>query len=340
MITVTVKSVLEQLVSGENLSAETVKDIFGRLTNGELSDPEIAAFLVGLACKGLTSEEIAAAASVMREKVMRVPLSVDAIDTCGTGGDGKSTFNVSTCAAIIAAGAGAYVAKHGNRTNTRVSGSAEALQSLGVNLDADAATVARCIEEAHVGFLFAIKYHPSMKYAAPVRKALAIKTIFNFVGPLTNPALVKRQIIGVPNPEETELVAGALKLLGTEKAMVIHGMERLCDISIAGPTQISEVSGGKVKTYTVTPEGLGLERSSLDAVMVGSPAESAERIRQILKGQKGPARDIAAINASAALVVAGMADDLQGGLKLACESIDSGGANDALTRLVEISNQT
>ncbi len=332
------RAVLEQLVRGEDLSGERMRAVFEQLMAGELTDAQIAAFLAALACKRPSSEELAAAAAVMREKVTTVPVGVDAIDTCGTGGDARSTFNVSTCAAIIAAGAGAYVAKHGNKTNTRVSGSAEAFAALGVNIDAEVPVVARCIEEAHVGFCFAIKLHPAMKYAAPVRRAMAIKTIFNFLGPLTNPAHVKRQVIGVPNADETELVCDALRRLGAERAMVVHGMERLCDISIAGPTRISELRDGTVRTYVTRPEELGLSASSLDAIMVESPQQSAERIGEILAGKKGPCRDIAAVNAAAALVVAGLADDLKTGLRLAVESIDSGAARAALARQVEISN--
>jgi len=332
-----IQSIVQQLVRGEDLSTEQTHTVFEHLTAGKLSEPEIAAVLVGLACKGLTAVELAVAGGVMRERVTAVPIAVDAIDTCGTGGDGISTFNVSTCAAIIAAGAGAYVAKHGNRTNTRKSGSAEALQALGVNLDADADTVARCIEQAHIGFLFAIKYHPAMKYAAPVRKALGIRTIFNLLGPLTNPASVKRQIIGVPQVEETELVAGALKNLEAVHAMVVHGLDGLCDMSIAGPSKISEVTGETVKTYTVYPNDLGIKPTPLDSLFISSPQQSAERIREILDGAAGPGRDIAALNAAAALVVADRATDLAEGLKLAYESIDSAAAKNALHELIRIS---
>jgi len=334
-----IRSVLEQLVRGENLSPEQMREVFEHLTVGDLSDPEIAAFLVALACKGVTSEELAAAGMVMREKVTRVTIAVDAIDTCGTGGDGISTFNISTCAAIIAAGAGAYVAKHGNRTNTRKSGSAEVFKSLGVNIDADPATVTRCIEQSHIGFLFAIKYHPSMKYAVPARKVLAIRTLFNLLGPLTNPAGVNRQIIGVPRREEIALVAGALRILGTAHAMVVHGLEGLCDLSIAGPSIVSEVTPSEITTYTIKPAELGIRPAPLDTLIIGSPDESADRISDILAGTPGPARDIAAINAAAALVAADLASDLSEGLKLAYDSIDTGSARNALNRLVELSNR-
>jgi anthranilate phosphoribosyltransferase len=333
-----IKLELEQLIRGQDLTAEQVRSVFEQLTAGELTEPEIAGFLVALASKGPTAEELAAAAFVMRQRVTRVPISVEAIDTCGSGGDGVCTFNISTCAALIAAGAGAYVAKHGNRTNTRRSGSAEALTALGVNIDADIPTVVKCIEESHIGFLYAIKLHPSMKYAAPVRKALAIRTIFNLLGPLTNPAFVQRQIVGVPQPEETELVAGALKNLGARHAMVVHGLEGLCDLSISGPSKVSEVSAGVIRTYEVDPRDLGIRPSPIEKLLIASPQESADRIRQILDGKAGPSRDIAALNAAAALIVADKAGGLSSGFKLACESIDTGAAKRALGALVAISN--
>jgi len=334
-----INDIIEQLIRGEDLTCEQVQTVFERLTSGELSEAEIAGLLVGLACKGYTGEELAAAASVMRKKVVRIPITVDAIDTCGTGGDGISTFNISTCAALIAAGAGAYVAKHGNRTNTRKSGSAEVLAELGVNIEADPATVARCIEQAHIGFCYAIRLHPAMKFAASVRKSLAIRTAFNLLGPLANPALVRRQILGVARAEETELVASALKELGAVRAMVVHGLEGLCDISVAGPSRIAELKDGEIRTYTIDPAEIGIGRSPLDELFISSPQESADRVREVLDGMTGPARDIATINAAAALIVAGKADHFTEGLRLASESIDTGAASSALKKLVEISNR-
>ncbi len=333
-----IREILQKLVRRENLSVEEMQDIFEMLMSGQLDDIQISAFLMGLNCKGFTSEEIASAASVMREKVTKIPINVQAADNCGTGGDGISTFNISTTAAIIAAGAGAYLAKHGNRSNTRHSGSAEVLAALGVNIDADVNTVAKCIEQAHIGFCFAIKLHPAMKFAADVRKTIGIPTIFNLLGPLTNPAGVKRQVIGVPKDDLTETIAWALKYLGAERAMIIHGLDGLCDISITEPTKISELQDDVITTYIITPDELGISPAPIEELLINSPEESAQIVENILSGRHFPPRDIAAINAAAVLVVTDIAKNLQEGLQLAYESIDSGSARKALDKLIEISN--
>jgi len=332
------KEILQQLVQRKDLSCEQMQAVFRRLMNGELDDMQIAAFLAALECKGVTSEEMAAAALVMREKVIHVPIHVDAIDTCGTGGDGICTFNISSVAAIIAAGAGAYVAKHGNRTNTRRSGSADAFRILGVNIDADIDTIARCIHEAHIGFCYAVNLHPAMKYAAPVRKSLAIRTIFNVLGPMTNPAGVQRQIIGTPKKELAETLAGAMAMLKPTHAMILHGCEGLCDISISGPPLIYEIHNGKIDKYTVQPADFGLKPAKLESILISSPEESVKVICDVLDGKTGPARDIATLNAASALVVAGLAKDLTNGLTMARESVDSGSARRTLEKLIALSN--
>jgi len=333
-----VRAILQKLTKREDLTPAEMARTFERLMSGQLQESEIAAFLMGLQCKGVSSEELAAAAKVMRAHVTPVPIAVDAIDTCGTGGDAVSTFNVSTCAAIIAAGAGAYVAKHGNRTNTRKSGSAEVLDRLGVNLDADVPTVSKCIEQAHIGFLFAIKLHPAMKYAAPVRKRLGLRTIFNLLGPLTNPAGVTRQVVGVSRDDETDKIAWALRFLDAKRAMVVHGLhEGLCDLSICGPSKISELSEGVITTYVIEPEELGLQTGRMEQLLIHSPEESATVIRSILDGARGPQRDMAVLNAAVALVVADMAKDLKAGVEIACQSIDSGKAKQRLAQWVELS---
>jgi anthranilate phosphoribosyltransferase len=332
------KEILEQLIARKDLTGSQMKIVFDLLMTGRLDDTFIAAFLTALECKGVTSEELGAAALVMRERSILVPIDVDAIDTCGTGGDGISTFNVSSTAGLIAAGAGAYVAKHGNRTNSRRSGSAEAFAALGVNLDADVDTVARCIHEAHIGFCYAVKLHPAMKYAAPIRKTLGVRTIFNILGPMTNPARVKRQIIGVSREHLGEKLAGAMTYLDPTYAMIIHGCEGLCDISINGPTKIWEIRGKQITRMTVRPEDFNLTPVSLNGILVNSPEESAQTIRSVLAGKIGPARDIATLNAGAALVVADLAKDLKEGLTLARQSIDSGAAAKTLERLVELSH--
>lgn len=332
------KEILSQIISGKHLSPDQMRSVFGRLMNGELSDTEMAAFLVGLECKGVTAEELSAAARVMREKVTPIPITVDAVDTCGTGGDGISTFNVSTASAIVAAGAGVFVAKHGNRTNTRRSGSAEAFAALGVNIDADIDTVARCIHEVRIGFCYALKLHPAMKYAAGVRKALAVRTIFNLLGPMTNPAGVKRQIIGVARRELVETLAQALNLLGVKRAMIVHGCEGLCDISLGGSSVICEVVEGKIHTRTVSPTDFGMAVQPLSGITVDSPQESARVIHEVLAGRPGPARDIVSLNAGAAILVAGQAKDLNEGVEKAKRSIDSGSASKTLEKLIALTN--
>ncbi len=294
--------------------------------------------LAALATKGETVEEIAGAAQAMRDKVTPIHCETDCIDTCGTGGDGISTFNVSTTAAIIAAAAGATVAKHGNRTNTRASGSAEVLAALGVNIEADVAVVEQCLRETRIAFLFAVKLHPAMKHAAPVRKALGIRTIFNLLGPLTNPAGAARQVVGVPQAELTETLAEVFRQLGAIRAMVVHGMDGLCDLTISGPTKVSELSEGSVSTYLITPEDAGLPRGRLEDLTVDSPEASAEAVRAILDGREGPQRDHALLNAAAAILVAGLAGDLKSAAAKAAEAIDSGAARDVLQRWCQVSH--
>ncbi len=332
------KTLLAKVVKGQDLTRDEARDAFDRIMSGQATEIEIASLLTGLACKGECPDELIGAAQAMRAKVTPVRCGdPTAIDTCGTGGDGISTFNISTASAIVAAAAGATVAKHGNRTNTRVSGSAEALQALGVNIEAGVPTVEDCIREARVGFLFAILLHPAMKHAGPVRKALALRTIFNLLGPMTNPAGVKRQVLGVNRPELTEPIAKVLDGLGAVRAMVVHGMDGLCDLTITGPSRISELKDGKIETYTVEPASLGLAKGTLNDLHVDSPEESAIAIRNVLAGKPGPHRDIVLLNAAAALVVADKAADLAEGVQKAAESIDSQAATETLITLVGIS---
>lgn len=329
---------LGKIVRGLDLSVEEAREAFERIMSGQAGEVDIAALLTALACKGECVDELVGAAEAMRQNATPVRCDDEnAIDTCGTGGDGISTFNVSTAAAIVAAAAGATVAKHGNRTHTRASGSAEALDALGVNIEADVPTVERCLEEARVGFLFAIKLHPAMKYAGPVRKALGIRTIFNLLGPMTNPAGVKRQVLGVNRPELTETIAEVLGGLGAVHAMVVHGMDGLCDLTVTGPSRVSELRDGQVKTYQIEPGELGLGTASIEALRVDSPQASAAAIRDVLAGKSGPHRDMVLLNAAAALVVAGKADDPPDGVAKASGAIDSGAADETLTRLAAIS---
>lgn len=333
----TVKTLLGKLMRGKDLSREEMGDLFGTLMTGGLSNVEMAAALGALSAKGETVEELVAAARVMRAHVTPVQCVDGAIDTCGTGGDGISTFNVSTTAAIIAAAAGATVAKHGSHTNTRASGSAEVFKALGIQLEADVKTMERCLAEARVAFLYAPRLHPAMKHAGPVRKQLGVRTIFNLLGPLTNPAGVKRQLLGVSHEDLTEKVCLVLQELGAIHAMVVYGLDGLCDLTITGETKISELKEGVISTYLVLPEDVGLERAELDALLVRSPEESAAAVQEILDGGRGPRRDHALLNAGAALVVAELADDLAAGIEMAGRAVDSGAGGETLARLVELS---
>jgi anthranilate phosphoribosyltransferase len=331
------KELLDKLIAGTDLTVAETEAAFERIMSGRAPEAEIAGLLMGLAAKGETADEIVGAARIMRRKAVRVRCETDCIDTCGTGGDGISTFNVSTTAAIIAAAAGATVAKHGNRTNTRACGSAEVVERLGVNLDADVPTLERCLRDCRMAFLFAPKLHPAMQHAGPVRRALKVRTIFNLLGPLTNPAGARRQVLGVPKPELTELLATALRELGAAHAMVVHGSDGLCDLTITGPTRVSELIDGQIRTYEIAPEDAGLSRSPRDALLVDSPEASAAAVRAILHGERGPRRSHAVLNAAAALIVAGLTTDLREAAQRADDAIDSGAARATLARLAELS---
>jgi anthranilate phosphoribosyltransferase len=327
--------------SGRSLSREQTSGAFGAIMAGQVADEAIARFLSALADKGETVDEIVGAAEVLRRHVTPVPCTDPAaVDTCGTGGDGVSTFNVSTAAAIIAAGAGATVAKHGNRTNTRKSGSAEVMNALGVNVEAPPDTLARCLREVGIAFLHAAKLHPAMRFAAPARRQLARRTIFNLLGPLTNPAGVRRQVIGVASPDLLDKLAASLQQLAAVHALVVHGHGGLCDLSVTGPSLCMEVYGGTLQQRTVSPEDVGLPRGDIQALIVDSPAASAAAIRAVLAGEKGPRRDHAVLNAAAALVVAGRAASLREGVELAQTAIDSGAASSKLINLIEWSGGT
>jgi anthranilate phosphoribosyltransferase len=333
------KDFLAQVIAGEHLTRNQARDAFTRVMRGEVEPIMLGAFLAALAAKGEQISELVGAAEAMRAAATPVRCGRPCLCTCGTGGDGISTFNVSTTAAIIAAAAGVVVAKHGNRTNTRVSGSAECLAALGVNIEADVSVLERCLEELGIAFLYAPKLHPAMMYAAPVRKAVGVRTVFNLLGPMCNPAGAARQVLGVSRPEHLELVAGALKELGSERVWVVHGHDGLCDITITGPTEVAELHAGAIRRITIRPEDAGLPVAPLGDLMVKTPVESAATILGILHGQPGPPRDHALLNTAAALVVYGIADDLSSAISVAQESIDTGKALGKLRSLVEYSNQ-
>jgi anthranilate phosphoribosyltransferase len=330
---------LRALMAGESLGRQEARAAFGAVMDGRFSEAQIAALLVALAVKGETVEELTGAAEAMRARVVPIDTGgLEVIDTCGTGGTGLSTFNISTAAALVAAGAGVAVAKHGNRTVTRASGSANVLAALGVNIDAECAVAARCLAEAGVCFCFAVRHHPAMKHAAPVRKVLGVRTIFNLLGPLTNPARARRQVMGVFDARLTEPIARVLGLLGAERALVVHADDGLDELSTTAPTTISQWSGGEVVTSTVRPEDFHIPRASMADLMIDSAEASAAVVRAVLAGKPGPARDIVALNAAAAIYVAGKAAGIAEALPAAKKSIDSGAAASALARLVEISN--
>ena len=309
------------------------------IMSGEATPSQIASYLTALRMKGETVEEIVGSALVMREKVVRCDVGNTAVvDTCGTGGDEKRTFNISTAAALVATGTGAKVAKHGNRSVSSSCGSADVLEALGVKIDADVSVAKRCIAEAGIGFLFAPMLHPAMKHAMTPRREMGIRTIFNILGPLTNPAGARRQVLGVFREDLTETLANVLKALGSERAFVVHGMDGLDEISITSETKVAELESGRVETYQVSPEDFGLRRSRLEDLIVNTVEESAKAVREVLSGERGPKRDVVLLNGGCVLVAAGLARDIGEGIRLSGESIDSGNARRALERLVALSN--
>lgn len=339
MSTYSYSDILRSILARKSMERSEAHWAFGQIMDGQWSESQVAGLLVGLAAKGESVDEIAGAAMAMREHAVRIDAAgVDAIDTCGTGGTGLNTFNISTAAALVAAGAGVAVAKHGNRTATRASGSADVLTALGVKIDAEPAVISRCLKEANVCFCFAVRCHPAMKYAAPVRKALGVRTIFNLLGPLTNPASAQRQLMGVFSAELTETVAQVLGLLGSRRAMVVHAEDGLDEISIASPTRVSQWAEGQVTTTIVTPEDFGMQRGRMEDIAVDSAAASAKAVQAVLAGEMGPRRDIVVLNAAAALSVAQRVSSIAEGISLARTSIDEGKAGRALGQLIALSN--
>jgi anthranilate phosphoribosyltransferase len=332
-----IREAIAALVDGVELSREQARAVMNEIMSGECTDAQIGAFLTALRLKGETVGEIAGCAEVMREKATAIRAPGGCIDTCGTGGDSLHTFNISTAAALVAAGAGVTVAKHGNRSVSSTSGSADVLQALGVNVDAPPALVEQCLAEAGIGFLFAPRMHGAMKHAIGPRREMGIRTVFNILGPLTNPAGATRQLVGVYDAALAPVLAEVLGALGSERALVVHGHDGLDEISITGETTVAELDAGRVTTRTVTPEALGLERAPLAAIQVQSAEESAARIRGVLDGAHGPARAITLLNAGAAVYVAGRAGDMKEGVRVAREAVDSGAARTALDRLAALS---
>ena len=330
----TLRDGIDALAAGRDLPQDEAAAVLAEIMSGRASEIQIAAVLIALRTKGETVQEIAGLAQAMRSFATRVPVSRDdLLDTAGTGG-GQRTFNVSTTAALIAAGAGCAVAKHGNRSATGLSGSADLLEALGARIDLSPQAVATCIDEVGFGFMFAPAHHQATRYVVPVRRELAVRTIFNFLGPLTNPAGATRQLIGVSDPGYLETMAGALARLGTAHALLVSSEDGLDELSISAPTAVVEVREGRMERYSVTPETVGLKRAPLEEVPGGDPEQNAATARRIMAGEGGAARDLAVLNAGAAIYVGGRAESLEDGVRSAQEAIDSGGASAALERFV------
>jgi anthranilate phosphoribosyltransferase len=333
------KAVLARIAAGERLSEDESAAAFDTIMSGDATPAQIGAFLMGLRVRGETVAEIAGAARTMRAKAASLTAPEGAIDTCGTGGDAQGTFNVSTAAALIAAACGVPVAKHGNRALSSKSGSADVLTALGVKIDADFALVARSLQECNIGFLMAPRHHSAMRHVAGARVELGTRTIFNLLGPLANPAGTKRQLVGVFSDAWVKPIAEVLGRLGAERAWVVHGSDGLDEITTTGPTQVAEWHQGKLRLFTVAPDEVGLARAQAADLKGGDAAYNAGALRRLLDGERGPYRDIAVLNAGAALVVAGKAETLAQGIVLAAAAIDTGRARDTLDRLVAITNQ-
>jgi anthranilate phosphoribosyltransferase len=325
---------IDALASGRDLSLEDTSAVLGEIMAGDATEVQIAAFLIALRTKGETVDELAGLARTMRALATRVEVDrTGLLDTAGTGG-GRRTFNVSTTAALIAAGAGCTVAKHGNRSATGLSGSADLLEALGARIDLGPGAVAQCIEEVGFGFMFAPSHHQATRYVIPVRSQLAVRTVFNFLGPLTNPAGADRQLIGVADPAFIERIAGALARLGTVHALVVSGDDGVDELSISAPTSVVEVRGTELSHYSITPEDVSLERAGADQVPGGTPVQNAETARAIFAGERGAARDLAVLNAGAAIYAGGGGDTLEAGVRAAEVAIDTGSAAEAVERFV------
>jgi anthranilate phosphoribosyltransferase len=332
------RGAIAKVAAGKSLSQEEAAEAFDLVMSGAATQAQIGALVIGLRVRGETVDEIAGAARAMRAKVLTVRAPEGAIDTCGTGGDGKGTFNISTCAAFVVAGAGVPVAKHGNRAISSRSGSADVLKELGVNIEASTETISRCIAECGLGFMFAPAHHAAMRHVAQVRSELGTRTIFNLLGPLANPAGAKYQVVGVFGKEWVEPIAQVLALLGTIRAWVVHGSDGLDELTTTGISDVAVVDAGQVSTFRISPRNAGLPDARPEDLTGGNAVENAAHIRAVLGGLKGPLRDIVLLNAAAALLVAGKANTLREGVALASESIDSGKALAVLEALVPLSH--
>jgi anthranilate phosphoribosyltransferase len=335
----TLTRAIDALASGKDLSQEDTSAVLAEIMSGEVSETQIAGFLIALRTKGETVEELAGLAATMRAMAAAVPCARDdLVDTAGTGG-GRNTFNVSTTAALIAAGAGCALAKHGNRSATSLSGSADVLEALGARIDLGPADVARCIDGSGFGFMFAPTHHQATRFVIPVRRELAVRTIFNFLGPLTNPAGARRQLIGVSDPAYLERMAGALARLGVDRALVVSSEDGLDEMSTSAPTHVVEVNGTAIERYVVTPQDVGIATTTPEEVAGGTPDANARTTRAILEGEPGAPREIALLNAGAAIYAGGAAGGLREGVESAREAVDSGAARRTLDSYVDLSGE-
>jgi anthranilate phosphoribosyltransferase len=332
------KGLIAKAATGASLTREEAAQGFDTMMSGEATPSQMGGLLMALRVRGETVDEITGAVTAMRDKMLRVEAPRGAIDVVGTGGDASGSYNISTCAAFIVAGAGVPVAKHGNRALSSRSGAADVLAALGVNIELAPDGVSRCIREAGIGFMFAPAHHPAMKNVGPTRVELGTRTIFNLLGPLSNPAGVRRQMVGVFSRQWIEPLAQVLKNLGSEAVWVVHGSDGLDEITTSGPTHVAALENGAVRSFEVTPEEVGLPRVKPEALRGGTAQDNAQALAAVLKGEKGAFRDVAVLNAAAALVVAGHAKELKQAVTLAQKSIDSGEAEGRLQRLVHVSN--
>lgn len=332
------KAILAKVATGASLAVDESAQAFETMMSGEATPSQMGALLMALRVRGETVDEITGAVRAMRAKMLAVHAPRDAIDIVGTGGDASGSYNISTCAAFIVAGAGVPVAKHGNRALSSRCGAADVLGALGVRINLSPHAIARCIREAGIGFMFAPNHHPAMKHVGPTRVEIGTRTIFNLLGPLSNPAGVKRQMVGVFSRHWVEPIAHVLKNLGSERAIVAHGADGLDEITTAGPTTIASLENGTVRTFEIAPEDVGIDKVRPDALRGGTAEENATALFGVLKGTRGPYRDVAVLNAAAALMVADRARDFKDGIRLAGRSIDSGEAEGRLDRLIAVSN--
>jgi len=334
------KALIAKVATGANLSRAEAASAFDRMMSGEATPSQMGGLLMALRVRGETVDEITGAVTTMRAKMLSVKAPPDAVDIVGTGGDASGSYNISTCAAFIVAGAGVPIAKHGNRALSSRSGAADVLQALGVNIDLNAEQVGLCIRDSGIGFMFAPAHHPAMKNVGPTRVELGTRTIFNLLGPLSNPAGVKRQMVGTFSRHWIEPMVQVLNNLGSERVWAVHGSDGLDEITTSGPTSVAELKDGKVRTFEIVPEDAGLRRAKPEALRGGDASHNAAALLDVLKGKPGPFRDVAILNAAATLIVAAKAGDLKEAAALAAKAIDSGEAEGRLDRLIAVSNKT